>query len=63
VVKNYAIEAGSGYRMMADISNELIYEVLKSVQARLAQVDGKVDENKRDMMAVRTQITSIHHDP
>ena len=47
---------------MADISNELIYEVLKSVQGRLAQVDGKADENKSDMLALRTQITSIHHD-
>jgi septal ring factor EnvC (AmiA/AmiB activator) len=47
---------------MAEISNELIYEVLKSVQFRLAQVDGKADENKSDMMALRTQITSIHHD-
>jgi hypothetical protein len=48
--------------MMADISNGLIYEVLKSVQARLVQVDGKADENKSDMLALRTQITSIHHD-
>ena len=46
---------------MADISNELIYEVLKSVQARLAQVDGKADENKSDMMALRTQMNSINH--
>ena len=47
---------------MADINGELIYEVLKSVHARLAQVDGKADENKSDMLALRTQITSIHHD-
>jgi hypothetical protein len=47
---------------MADISNELIYEVLKSVQFRVVQVDGKADENKGDMLALRTQITSIHHD-
>jgi len=47
---------------MAEISNELIYEVLKSLQARLAQVDGKLDENKSEMLALRTQITSIHHD-
>ena len=47
---------------MADISNELLYEVLKSVQARLTQVDGKVDENNSHMLALRTQITSIHHD-
>ncbi|HEY8333251.1 MAG TPA: hypothetical protein VIQ05_05600 [Tardiphaga sp.] len=46
---------------MAEISNELIYEVLKAVQARLAQVDGKADENKTDMMAMRSQMTAIHH--
>ena len=28
---------------MAEVSSELIYEVLKAVQARLAQVDGKAD--------------------
>ena len=47
---------------MAEVGNELIYEVLKSVQARLAQVDGKADENKSDMMAVRSQLTAVHHD-
>jgi hypothetical protein len=47
---------------MADVTPELMFEVLESVQARLAQVDGKADENKSDMLALRTQITSIHHD-
>ena len=47
---------------MAGISNELIYEVLKAVQARLSQVDGKADENKSDMMALRSQISAVHHD-
>lgn len=47
---------------MAEVGNELIYEVLKSVQARLAQVDGKADENKSDMMAVRSQLAAVHHD-
>ena len=47
---------------MATVTNELMYEVLKALQARLEQVDGKADENKRDMLALRTQITAIHHD-
>jgi predicted nucleic acid-binding Zn-ribbon protein len=47
---------------MAEISNELLYEVLKSVQARVAQVDGKADENKGDMLALKYQITAIHQD-
>ena len=38
---------------MAEISNELIYEVLKSVQARVAQVDGKVDELAKHLKSQR----------
>lgn len=47
---------------MADVTNELMYEVLKAIQARLEQVDGKADENKQDMQALRTQMLGIHHD-
>ena len=36
---------------MADVTMEPMFEVLKSVQARLAQVDGKVDELKQEMHA------------
>jgi septal ring factor EnvC (AmiA/AmiB activator) len=51
---------------MADVTLELLFEVLKSVQARLAQVDGKIDELKQEMQASRTaqngmrqEITSV----
>ena len=51
---------------MVEVSSELIYEVLKSLQARLAQVDGKIDELKQEMQASRTsqngmrqEITSV----
>ncbi|MGE3146141.1 MAG: hypothetical protein AB7K35_11195 [Pseudorhodoplanes sp.] len=47
---------------MADVTNELLFEVLKAVQTRLEQVDGKADESKQDMQALRTQIIGIHHD-
>ncbi len=47
---------------MADITNALMYEVLKAVQARLEQVHGKADESKQEMQALRTQIIGIHHD-
>jgi hypothetical protein len=36
---------------MAEISNELIYEVLKQVQQRLDLVDHRVDELKSEMNA------------
>ncbi|MGJ4926158.1 hypothetical protein ACQR1I_12615 [Bradyrhizobium sp. HKCCYLS2038] len=54
---------------MAAITNELMYEVLKSIQARLAQVDGKIDELKLAEQAARTaqialrqEITGIHQE-
>ncbi len=47
---------------MAEVTNELIFEVSKTVQARLAQVDGKVDELKHEMQAFRTQLIGIHQE-
>jgi septal ring factor EnvC (AmiA/AmiB activator) len=51
---------------MPDVTAELMFEVLKSIQARLAQVDGKIDEMKQEMLALRTsqnaarqEITSV----
>jgi hypothetical protein len=43
---------------VAEVTPELIFEVLRAVQARLAQVDGKVDELKQ-MQAPRTSQISI----
>jgi len=47
---------------MADVSPELMFEVMKSIQARLAQVDGKIDELKQEMQAMRTSQTGIRHE-
>jgi uncharacterized coiled-coil DUF342 family protein len=51
---------------MPDVTPDLMFEVLKSIQARLAQVDGKIDEMKQEMLALRTsqnaarqEITSV----
>jgi cell division protein ZapA (FtsZ GTPase activity inhibitor) len=44
---------------MAEVTPELMFEVLRAVQARLAQVDGKVDELKQEMQALRTSQISI----
>jgi septal ring factor EnvC (AmiA/AmiB activator) len=46
---------------MADVTTELLFEVLKAVQARLAQVDGKIDELKQEMQASRTSQNGIRH--
>ncbi|MGC2084660.1 MAG: hypothetical protein WA702_15045 [Bradyrhizobium sp.] len=49
------------------MTNELMFEVLRSIQARLAQADGEIDEFKQEMQASRTfqialrqEITGIH---
>ena len=51
---------------MANVTPGLTFEVLQSVQARLAQVDGKIDVLKQEMQASRTsqngfrqEITSV----
>ncbi len=38
---------------MAEATAELTFELLKSVQARLAQVDGKIDEMNQGLQALR----------
>jgi septal ring factor EnvC (AmiA/AmiB activator) len=47
---------------MADVTPELMLEALKSVQARLAQVDGKIDELKHEMQASRTSQNGIRQE-
>lgn len=47
---------------MADVSNELIFEVLKQVQQRLDKVDPKVDELKSEMNAMRGCLISMQQD-
>ena len=51
---------------MPDVAADLMFEVLKSIQAPLIQVDGKIDEMKQEMPALRTsqnaarqEITSV----
>ncbi len=47
---------------MADVSNELIYEVLNEVQDRLTTVDSKVTELKSEMQAFRGHLISLQQD-
>uniref|UniRef100_E6VID5 Uncharacterized protein n=1 Tax=Rhodopseudomonas palustris (strain DX-1) TaxID=652103 RepID=E6VID5_RHOPX len=47
---------------MADVSNELIFEVLKQVQQRLDKVDHKVDELKSEMNAMRGYLIPMQQD-
>jgi tetrahydromethanopterin S-methyltransferase subunit G len=47
---------------MAEVSNELIFEVLKQVQQRLDRVDHKVDELKSELNAIRGHQLSMQQD-
>jgi len=47
---------------MAGVTAELLFEVLKSVQALVAQVDGKIDELKQEMQASRTSQNGIRQE-
>jgi septal ring factor EnvC (AmiA/AmiB activator) len=47
---------------MADVTPELMFEILRSMQARLAQIDGKIDELKQEMQASRTSQNGIRQE-
>jgi chromosome segregation ATPase len=47
---------------MADVTLELMFEVLKSVQARLAQLDGKFDEHSLRMQASQTSQNAMRQE-
>jgi tetrahydromethanopterin S-methyltransferase subunit G len=47
---------------MAEVSNELIFEVLKQVQQRLDRVDHKIDEIKSELNALRGHQISMLQD-
>jgi tetrahydromethanopterin S-methyltransferase subunit G len=51
-----------GQKTMTEVSNELIYEVLKQVQQRFDRVDNKVDEIKSEMNALRGHQVSMQQD-
>lgn len=47
---------------MADVTNELLYDVLKSMQTRLGRMDGKLDEVKLELQAIRGHQVAIQQD-
>ena len=47
---------------MAEVTNELIYEVLKSVQSRLDRMDGTLGEVKTELQAVRSHMVGVQQD-
>lgn len=47
---------------MAEVSNELIFEVLEQVQQKLNRVDHKIDEIKSELNALRGHQISMQQD-
>jgi DNA repair ATPase RecN len=44
---------------MADVANELIYEVLKQLQDRMGSFDRKLDEFKGELQALRIHSVAV----
>jgi chromosome segregation ATPase len=47
---------------MAEVTNELLYEVLKAVQDKLTTFDRKLDELKAELQAVRIHSIATQQD-
>ncbi|MCX5516071.1 hypothetical protein C3941_20890 [Kaistia algarum] len=47
---------------MAEISSELLYEILKSIPGDIARIDQKTDELKAEMQAFRGHMISLQQD-
>ena len=47
---------------MADITNELMYEILKQIQDRMSSFDRKLDEVKSEMQALRIDSVAVQRD-
>jgi hypothetical protein len=47
---------------MAEVTNELMYEVLKNIQFRLDKIEGGIDELRFGHSAMRGHILSIQTD-
>jgi len=47
---------------MAGVTNELLYDVLKSMQTRLGRMDGKLDEVKLELQAIRGHQVAVQQD-
>lgn len=47
---------------MGEVGTELLCEVLKSIQARLDKMDGKLDEVKQELQAIRGHHIAMQQD-
>jgi chromosome segregation ATPase len=47
---------------MAEVTNELMYEILKQLQARMDSFDKKMDEIKSELQALRNHSLAMQQD-
>ncbi|WEZ83789.1 hypothetical protein P6U16_03105 [Rhizobium sp. 32-5/1] len=47
---------------MAEVTNELIYEVLKAMQSRLSNIEHKLGEMDNRLTSMSAQINAVHID-
>jgi DNA repair ATPase RecN len=47
---------------MAEVTNELMYEVLKQLQDRMTSFDKKLDEVRSEMQAMRIHSVAVQQD-
>jgi hypothetical protein len=47
---------------MAEVTNELIYEILKQLQDRMSSFEHKMDEVKSELQALRTHSLAMQQD-
>lgn len=47
---------------MAEVTNELMYEVLKSIQSRLDRIEAGIGEVKSELVSVRGHMIAIQSD-
>jgi len=47
---------------MAEVTSELIYEVLKAMPDRLGKLEDKMDEVKQELQAIRTHQLAMRQD-
>ena len=47
---------------MTEVTNQLLYEVLKQIQAELAHVRSRVDEHSEQLISVRDDIHGVRGD-
>jgi hypothetical protein len=47
---------------MAEITNELMYEILRSIQDRVIKIDGRLDQVESELRAIRGHMLAQQQD-